>query len=191
MIRGFTSLVFILCFLFFWSLAFAHTDKFGGPDTVRISVSQEESSREVLAKVFLFNDEELTAITLPLKFGEIGVEPDINLDSVIFKGTRVDYFQWQSAWIDSAENKVKIGLISALVSDVPALKPGSGDICTMYFTIKEDVQPTEIVLDTCFAKPTMTLQLVYVDKNKKPISFVPVFDNQKAKIVVGPAKKSK
>ncbi len=184
MSRGLTSIFFIVLFLVLSSFAFAHTDKFGKPDTIRITVFQDDSSKQVQVKVFLYNDEEIAAITVPIKFGEAGEEPDLDLDSVIFRGTRVDYFQWQSAWLDSAENKIKIGLISAISSQVPMLKPGSGDIATMFFTIKENAKAEKIVLDTCTARPSVTLEMVHEDKKLKLHTFTPVFDNTKGKIII-------
>lgn len=184
MSRGLASIFFLVSFLIFSSFAFAHTDKFGKPDTIRITVLQDDSSKQVQAKVFLSNDEDVVAITIPIKFGEIGKEPDLYLDSVNFHGTRVDYFQWQSAWLDSSENRLKIGLISAISSNVSMLKPGAGDIAKIFFTIKDDAKPQEIILDTCLVKPSITLQIVHEDKKQKLFSFTPVFDNTKGKIVI-------
>ena len=178
--RGNLVLTVALCLLVLSSsLVWGYDDKFGKPDTCKVTVVQKEKSNKVEAKVFLFNDEDLAALTVPLKFGD-SKKSSLYCDSVSYVKTRVDYFSWKTGWIDSTANTVLIGLIADLSGKKPPLKPGSGQIATVYFSVKKGAKPTEVVLDTCFVKPSNVLKLITNDGKE----IVPVFDNKNAKIKI-------
>lgn len=174
-----TLILSLILFLLFSSLVWAYDDKFGKPDTCRITVIQKEKSNKVEAKVWLFNDEDVAAMTVPIRFGD-GKGSSLYCDSVSYANTRVQNFQWKSAKIDSTKNNVLLGLIAAISAKTPPLKPGQGEIGTIYFTIKKGVRSKEIVLDTCFVEPSNVLMIITDDVK----NIVPVFDNKNARIKV-------
>jgi hypothetical protein len=183
----------LFCFVLTSSLVFAgkteqtkvrlpYQDKFGKPDTCRITVEQDEKDHNAMATVTLFNDEKLAAMTIPLRFGD-GKTP-IYCDSVSFTKTRVDYFQLKSALIDSINQTVLIGLIADLSGKIPALAKGQGDVAYVYFTLKKGAKMKGVTIDTTFIKPSNTLKLVTEDVK----DVVPLWDNKMGKIEFKTAK---
>jgi len=178
--RGKLILSVALCLLvLFSSLVWGHDDKFGKPDTCRVTVVQKEKSNKVEAKVFLANDEDLAGLTVPLKFGG-SKKSSLLCDSISYANTRVDYFSFKSGLIDTTGSALLIGLIADLSGKNPPLKPGSGQIATIYFTIKKGAKPAVVILDTCFVNPSNVLKLITPDVKE----IVPVFDNKNAKIKI-------
>lgn len=190
--RNLFILFILFCFVLSSSLAFAgkkeeqkvtyYVDKFGKPDTCRITVEQEKKDRHVMATVSLFNDEKLAAMTIPLRFGD-GKTP-IWCDSISFKKTRVDFFQLKSVLIDSTNQIILIGLIADLSGKVPSLGKGNGDVAYIYFTLKEGAKTGGVTVDTTYIRPSNTLKLVTEDVK----DIIPYWDNQKAKINFKTAK---
>ena len=183
----------LFCFVLTSSLVFAakkdqpkvklpYEDKFGKPDTCRITVEQAKKDHKAMATVTLFNDEKLAAMTIPLRFGD-GKTP-IYCDSVSFTKTRVDYFQLKSALIDSVNQTVLIGLIADLSGKIPALSKGEGDVAYVYFTMKKGAKMGGVSIDTTFIKPSNTLKLV--TENVKDI--IPLWDNKMGQIKFNTAK---
>ena len=178
--RGKLILSVALCLLVLLSsLVWGYDDKFGKADTCRVTVVQKEKSNKAEAKVFLFNDEDLAALTIPLKFGS-SKGSSLYCDSVGYSDTRVDYFSWKTATIDSSAGTVLIGLIANLSGKLPPLKPGNGQVASIYFTVKKGAKPSVVVLDTCFVKPSNVLMLVTDDVKE----IYPVFNNKNAKIKI-------
>jgi hypothetical protein len=121
-------------------------------------------------------------MTIPLRFGD-GKAP-LYCDSVIFTGTRVDYFQLKSALIDTANQTILIGLIADLSGKVPTLAEGKGNVATIYFTVKKGAKRGGVTIDTTFISPSNTLKLV----TEKVKDIVPLWDNKMAQIKFRTAK---
>ena len=130
-------------------------DVFGKPDTCRLLYLQEEKSEKAKLSVSLFNDEKLACINLPLRFGT-GKTP-IVCDSVSFADTRVEYFQLKLARIDTVNQTVLIGLFAYFSDPKPPLAEGDGEVANLYFTLTEQANLEEIVIDTTFIPPSNIL----------------------------------
>ncbi|MDH4222957.1 MAG: hypothetical protein OEV55_05385 [candidate division Zixibacteria bacterium] len=176
-------LVIILLFLSF-SLITAQNkpqkkDSYGKQDMMSVVVDQKAGSDKAVAKVNLVNDEKITAIVLPIKYGT-GKTP-ITLDSVSFADTRVKDFAFKFPNIDPKIQKVNIALISTLSSAQIFLPKGEGEIAKLYFTLKKGGEEKTILLDTTTFEPANVLQMVEAEDNTAQAVY-PVFDNSKGKI---------
>lgn len=179
-----TIFIFAILLLFFsFSLVSAQkkprTDPYGKQDMMSVVVDQKAGSDKVIASVNLKNDEKLTAIVLPLQYGD-GKTP-ITLDSVSFAKTRVADFALKHANIDKKAQKVLIPLISTLSAADVYLPKGDGEIARLYFTLKKGGGEKTIAIDTCFFPPSNVLQMVEGEE-KAAKSVFPGFDNSKGKI---------
>jgi hypothetical protein len=180
---------FILCFaalLIFLSFSLVNAQKkpekkdpYGNLDMVSVMVDQKAGSDKVVASVNLKNDEKITAIVMPLRYGD-GKTP-IVLDSVSFLDTRVKDFAFKYPNIDKKAQKVNIALISTLSAADVYLPKGEGEIARLYFTLKNGGKEQTIAIDTCFFEPSNTLQMVEAEE-KIAKSIFPGFDNSKGKI---------
>jgi hypothetical protein len=183
--RTHTIFIFAILLLFFsFSLVSAQkktekNDPYGNLDMMSVVVDQKAGSDKVIASVNLKNDEKLTAIVLPLKYGD-GKTP-ITLDSVSFAKTRVADFALKHANIDQKAQKVLIPLISTLSAADVYLTKGDGEIARLYFTLKKGGGEKTVAIDTCFFPPSNVLQMVEGEE-KAAKSIFPGFDNTKGKI---------
>jgi hypothetical protein len=154
----------------------AGQDQFGKPDTCRIITFQDEKKNQVMASVWVFNDEELVAMTLPFRYGN-GNTP-IRCDSIRFGKTRVEYFEMKYPRIDTVDQTFLMGLLPDFSGNVPPLKKGKGEVARVYFTLKEGAKFQDFFLDTTWIRPGNVLKFV----THKVKSIYPVFDNRKAMI---------
>ncbi len=147
-------------------------DKFGKPDKVTVEIAPQPTVGQWALGVFLENDEELAAITVPLSFGEhLG---QFKLDSVIFSNTRTSYFGLQTTNNYDTLNSVLIGLLYTLGGNEPPLEPGSGPVAWLFLTSleKTDTPPQPPVIDSTFFPPFNRLELV--TPSAEPIK--PIFE---------------
>jgi hypothetical protein len=158
------------------SSSFAQRDEFGKPDTCRIMVFQEEKSNQVMASVSVFNDEELAAMTLPLRYGD-GKSP-LRCDSIKFWDTRTMFFDMKTELIDTARQAVLIGLIADMSGQKPPMKKGDGEVAKIYFTIPKGAKFQDFYMDTTWVRPMNILKFVTPDVR----SIYPVFENSGALI---------
>jgi len=175
-------LTVLLVFLFF---SMVRSDKakdpYGKLDMVSVVVDQKSGSDKEVAKVNLKNDEKLTAIVLPLKYGN--GKTRITLDSVSFVDTRVEDFVFKFPNIDKKSQKVNIALISTLSAAKVFLSKGEGEIARLYFTLKKGGKEGSVTLDTSLFPPSNILQMVEAEDNNAK-SIYPGFDNSKGKIML-------
>lgn len=135
-------------------------DAFGKPDKIIIEIAQLSAKGQWAVGVLLDNDEELAAITVPLRFGEsVG---QFRLDSVLFTETRVNYFSLKITNSSDTLNTVLIGLLANLGDNKPPLEPGYGPVARLYFTAMQNEKkpPTLLAIDSTFFPPYNTLELV-------------------------------
>jgi archaellin len=175
--------LYLVILLLFTSFSIVWSDKandpFGKLDMVSVVVDQKAGSNKVVAKVNLVNDENITAIVVPLKYGT-GKSP-ISLDSVSFTNTAVDKFALKSPNIDVKTQKVLLALISTISAADIYLPKGTNEIARLYFTLKKGAGEGSVTLDTTSFPPSNVLQLVKA-QDKVAQSIYPGFDNTKGKI---------
>ncbi len=175
--------LYLAILLLFTSFSIVWSDKandpFGKLDMVSVVVDQKPGSNKVIAKVNLVNDENVTAIVVPLKYGT-GKSP-ISLDSVSFTNTPVDKFALKSPNIDAKTQKVLIALISTISAADIYLSKGTNEIARLYFTLKKGSGEGSVTLDTTSYPPSNVLQLVKA-QDKVAQSIYPGFDNTKGMI---------
>jgi hypothetical protein len=177
MIFSFTMILILT--LLFSSFAFAQQDPFGKSDTCRIVTFQDEKKNQVMASVWVFNDEELMALTLPFRYGN-GNTP-IRCDSIIYTKTRVEYFTTKTKLIDTTKQTILIGLLPDLFGQNPPLKKGDGEVVRIYFTLQAGTKFQDFFIDTTFIRPFNTLK--FVTSEVKGV--YPAFDNKKAMVKGG------
>jgi hypothetical protein len=177
--KGFSFTIILVAMLTFSCFASAPRDRIGKTDTCRIVTFQDENSNQVMASVSVYNDEDLTAMTLPFTYGN-GSTPLI-CDSVKFSKTRVEYFDMKTQLNDSTEQTILIGLIADLSGNKPPLKRGDGEVARIYFTLKKGAKFQDFFLDTTTIKPFNMLKFV----TPKVEGIYPAFDNTEAMIKGG------
>jgi hypothetical protein len=171
--------MFLACGVLYSSSSFAQKDPYGKPDTCRIVVFQNYKSNQVNASVFIFNDEDLAAITLPFRFGN-GKSP-VKCDSIRFRGTRTEAFDLKTQLIDTVLQTMLIGLVADMSGTKSPLKKGNGEVAKLYFTVPKNQKFQDVLLDTVWIKPYNMLKFVTADVK----SIYPAFDNSNAWIKGG------
>ncbi len=145
--------VFIAAF-FSSSLSFAQIpDTVGVVDTLRVGKVTAYPGSKVCVPVYAFNDEDLGAITVPLRFSS----SDVFCDSVSFVGARISGDPLKGGEIDTLNRTIKIYDISTT-----QINSGSGLIANMWFKIKDDALPQTVEIDTfSTTEPPLSLAFVY------------------------------
>lgn len=136
------------------------SDRFGKPDKITVEIAALDEPGKWAVGVMLENDEELAAITIPLKFGtQVG---HFALDSVSFNDTRVAYFALKTTNSYDTLNAVLIGLLYCLDDNRPPLEPGSGPVAYLYLTqnTQSAQESLPLTIDSTFFPPYNTLELV-------------------------------
>ncbi len=139
MVKKYRFLFGVLLFLATFNFAFAQDP--GIPDTVRVSTATATAfGQQVLINVTAYNDEPVTGILVPLRFSGQCLIPD----SVSFVGTRVANAAILPVGIDTTGQEMVFGAVYFSGS----LPPGDGLIGKLFFTVKSDVAPETVVIDT-------------------------------------------
>ncbi len=155
---GFFVLQLVLC-LTGTAMAGDPEDAFGNPDRVTAKIASLAKRGQWIVGIYLQNDEELAAITVPLRYGtSVG---EYRFDSASYVQTRVKDFALRITNNLDTTNAVQVGLLHALGGNEPPLGPGIGPVAWLYFTQQDTasgVYPPAI--DTTFFPPYNHLQLV-------------------------------
>jgi hypothetical protein len=177
--RGF-ALTIILAAIFMFS-CFATAPKYQPikPNTCRIVTFQEEGNSQVMASVLVSNNEELSALTLPFRYGNGDIP--IQCDSIKFDKTRVEYFEMKIQRVDTANQTILLGLLPDFAGKKPPLKKGDGEVARIYFTLKKGAKFQDFFLDTTLIRPFNRLKFVTPEVK----SVYPAFDNKMAMIKGG------
>lgn len=170
------STLVLATMLTFSCFASAPKDRPTKPNGCRIVTFQDEEKNQVMASVWVSNNEELAAMTLPFRYGD-GTTP-IVCDSIRFYNTRVEYFEMKAQRIDTADQTVLMGLLPDFVGKKPPLKEGDGEVARIYFTLEKGAKFQDFYLDTATVRPFNTLKFVTPEVK----GIYPAFDNTKALI---------
>ncbi len=157
------------------ALAGEPVDDFGNPDRITVEIAPLPERGKWIAGIYLQNDEELAAITVPLRYGQYFGE--FTFDSVSYENTRVTSFALKITNNLDTTNAVQIGLLYALGGNQPPLGPGIGPIAWLYVTQSDTTNghfPPAI--DTTFFPPYNHLQLVTPGAE----SITPIFETSNA-----------
>lgn len=163
-------------------MALAQSDPLGKVDTVSLVVETIDAGKWMVT-ANLWNDENLAAIDIPLKYSA-GVAK-IGIDSVSFKGTRIDGFEQRAAQIDSVKQVMHFGGFAYIASQKPPLPAGKGEVGRIYFSVRGDKKPGPFVVDTTAYSVSSTLMLA--DVNAKTI--VPALKIDYKKTEAAPTEK--
>ncbi len=145
-------LIFLGSFGISWSQV---QDTIGVVDTVEVENVVASSGSQVVVSVYEFNDEEIGALTLPLKYSS----QYLVCDSVSFTGSRVEYISAKPVNIDTVQGTIKIGAICVLE---PPLSPGRGKLVALFFRVKADAPSQIMEIDTfSVEEPPFSLTLIY------------------------------
>lgn len=131
-------------------------DAFGRVDVAAVLVKQV-SPNHFAFELNWDNDQELAAITYPLKI--TGKNFPMHYDSVSWEG-RADYFSVKAVRPEDSLQAVNVGFVNDLGQGNPPLKAGSGKIATLFFTAmpeKGEVNICDVLVDTTFIYPSNVL----------------------------------
>jgi hypothetical protein len=163
-------------------VAFAQDDPLGKVDTVSLFVETLADGKWMVS-AHVWNDEELAAIDIPLKY-TAGVAK-IVVDSVSFAKTRVEGFALKSPQVDTAKQTMDVGLLAFMDPVKPPLPVGKGEVARIYFSVRGDKKPGPFAVDTTAYSSANTLMLV--DVNAKTI--IPVLRIEYKKAEAAPPVK--
>jgi hypothetical protein len=169
--------VYVLAFawmILFSTSVLAQVDEFGKVDTCRIVVVQDQKNGQAVAHVYVFNDEDLAALTLPFRYGD-NTSP-VKCDSVVFRNTRSEALGMKTELRDSTDQTVLIGIVD-FTGNVPLVK-GYGEVARIYFSFPANERFQDFVMDTTWIRPFNMLKFVTPD----PQGIYPAFDNSQALI---------
>jgi len=165
----------VLVFFLVPALVLAAADP-GNKDVVKFGTADWNSSTgKVVVPIIIVNDEPVTAMDIPLKFGN--ADDAITFVRANFEGGRVSDFDFKITKFDNKTKTVLIGLVSSGQSMKPAMKSGSDAVGYLEFTVGEQVKEFTIDIDQSKA-PQHTLTLIEnrdVNGGKEVIDFAPEF----------------
>jgi hypothetical protein len=118
----------------------------GVPDTFRINDAAGTAGGKAVVETYFYNDEELSALTLPLSWSSSA----ITLDSVSWAGSRVAYLATRIATINNINHTVSIGAVVMFEDFIPA---GQGLACKLYFNIPAGTPDQIVTIDTTTIGP--------------------------------------
>jgi hypothetical protein len=154
------------------SAASAQNDPFGKADTISLKV-ENIAERKWKVTAYIWNDEEIAAIYVPLKF-TAGVAR-INIDSVSYKGTLIEDFAQLYNTVDTANQIVLLGGLPMGFDPVsaqnPPLGPGAGEIARIYVSAPGEKKLGPFAVDTATVAPNNQMMLV----NKEAKTILPAF----------------
>ncbi len=145
----------------------AQSDPMGAADTVTLVITELEKGRWMIA-AHVFNDEELAAIDIPLKY-TAGIAK-VKLDSMTYDQGRIGFFAYKFDQKDSLSQTVRFGGLAYLNPNNPALEAGSGEVGRAYLSVQGGKEPGPFAADTITLPPNAVLMLV----DKGATSIIPV-----------------
>ncbi|MDD4050770.1 MAG: hypothetical protein PHR28_02570 [candidate division Zixibacteria bacterium] len=163
-------------------VAFAQDDPIGKVDTVSLYVETIADGKWMVS-AHVWNDEELAAIDIPLKY-TAGIAK-IFVDSVVFKGTRIEGFALKSSQVDTVKQIMDVGGIAFMDPVKPPLPVGKGEVARIFLSAKGEKKPGAFAIDTTAYPPNSSLMLV--DVNAKTI--VPALKIEYKKAAAAPPAK--
>jgi hypothetical protein len=152
----FTTLLTAGCLLMVPAV-WAQTDPIGKVDTVTLNVEALAAGKWMVS-AHVWHDEPLAAIDIPIKYSA-GMAK-LFIDSVSFKGTRMENFAQKYSPVDTAGQVMHFGGLAYMGPDKPPLAPGSGEVARVYISAKGGKEPGAFAIDTTTAQPNSSLMLV-------------------------------
>lgn len=163
------TIVAILIFFGINGVLYAQVqDSIGAVDTIRVGKLETSPGEKVILPVYGFNDQEISALSIPIKFSS----DDLICDSVNFSGTRVVslYNLWT---VDNLAKTIKIGVMAITG---PSLSPGTGLLANIFFSVKESATPKTVKIDTfSTVSPELSLYYTYTFPNYQTVDLIPAF----------------
>ncbi|MFW9842894.1 MAG: hypothetical protein ACFFES_18570, partial [Candidatus Thorarchaeota archaeon] len=138
----------------------------GIPDTVRVETKEVPATDSFAVDVFMYNDEELGGMSIPLGWSS----SDFELDTVLFDGSRVEYISARPVTIENTNQRVVVGVI---VFFEEYIQPGSGLLFTMHFRAKPGISDQVFTIDSTFFPPTNHLSLILANSSNITPQYVP------------------
>jgi len=170
-----TMTVAVFVFFVVPALLLAASDP-GNKDVLKFGTPDLSVPGKAIVPIIAINDEPVTAMSIPLKFGSAG--DAITLDKVEFPAEgRVGEFDFKIANKDNEKKTVLIGLVSSGFSMKPAMETGNDVIGYLHFTIGDNKEYT-IDIDPSRA-PQHTLTFIEnrdVNGGKEVVDFQPGFE---------------
>ena len=172
------------------ALALAARDP-GDVDKIYFGTHEYDAATgKLVVPIMIKNDEPITAIDIPLDFGNAG--DCIVLDQVQFiEDSRIGGFDFQFKKIDNQAKTVLIGLVSSAYDLKADMAPGDDKIAYLHFTVT-DANLTEVVLDEDKSRaPQHTMLLIenrVVDEGREVIDFAPEFTKTPIALKAGGAQ---
>ena len=172
------------------ALALAARDP-GNADKIYFGTHEYDAATgKLVVPIMIKNDEPITAIDIPLDFGNAG--DGIVLDQVQFiEDSRIGGFDFQFKKIDNQAKTVLIGLVSSAYDLKADMAPGDDKIAYLHFTVT-DANLTEVVLDEDKSRaPQHTMLLIenrVVDEGREVIDFAPEFTKTPIALKAGGAQ---
>lgn len=129
----------------------AQEDPFGAVDSLFVDQVSIVAGREFTINVNLWNDEELGAVTIPLKYPA----DKMQFINVSFAGGRLAYLSSRPVTVDTIAGTVLVGAIVFLEEYI---QPGNGLLYSITFKLRDNALPGEIfTLDSTFVDPAYLL----------------------------------
>lgn len=160
------------------SQSFCHSDPYGIVDTITVESKTIPAGGKVSVKVLLRNDEEITGLTVPLKY-----PADLLVfDSVSYASTRLEI--WSVLRVSTEPSTASI-LFGGIAMNDPRLPIGYGAIAELFFHTAPGVEIGKAgVIDTAFLPPAGK----YLLSTAQSTAIYPVF--VAGKVTVGAANKA-
>jgi len=163
----------------------------GAKDKIGFGNHTYEATKLVVP-IIIENDEPITAIDIPLKFGNAG--DGIVLDRVEFpEDSRVGSFDFQFKQINNEAKTVLIGLVSSMYDMKADMAPGKDAVAYLHFTVTDE-QLGKITLDVDKSRaPNHTMLLIENrpvgegGKGREVIDFAPDFTAKEIILAAGAA----
>jgi len=119
-------------------------------------------------EIVLTNDQPIAAMALP--FAITAGKNSINYASISFAGSRAAFCAAKIPNVDSANQRINLGLLASLAPPMRYIDPGTGTIAKLYYTVSNGTRLEDIKVDTTFFPPSNHLMAVPPDakNNIKP-----------------------
>ncbi len=145
--RVFLVLMLVLCLMA--TVALAEQKDGGKPDSLFFGQVEIKDSHAMLP-IYFSNDEQLGALTIPLKVSPTGV----TFDSVSFAGSRVEYLMTRPVTIGKDSSTVIFGAICMMEDYIPE---GKGLMAVLHMTAKDGIKSSDVRVDSTYIHPASLL----------------------------------
>lgn len=155
----------------------------GARDKIYFGDAESPGSGKYIVPIIIRNDEPITIVDIPLKFGNAGDGLVLDRVEILEKG-RVGGFDFKFDQIDNKAKTVLIALVSSSMSLKSDMQPGNDAVANLHFSVT-DAQLSEVTLDVDKSRaPQHTMLLIQnkvnaVERSAEVIDFAPEFSAQK------------